>query len=346
MTKVPERNIKRIIISRTDAIGDVVLTLPIAGILKKYIPGCRIIFFGRTYTKPVIDLCEYIDEFINFDEFEKLDNKGRKMFLQNANADAIVHVFPRNSIAAAAKGAGIKIRIGTSNRIFHWWTCNKLIALSRKNSELHEAQLNINLLKGIGIEDGFSKEDLINLFGLKNVNPPPDSLKKYLSSEKFNLIIHPKSRGSSREWSLDNYRELINLLPKEKFNLVITGSQKEEDLLRKWIKILPNHVQDCVNKMELDEFISFINNADGILAASTGPLHLAAALGKYALGIYPPIRPLYPKRWAPLGKNADYIVINKTCNNCRNNPSICHCINEISAAQVAEKIIAYSQKLI
>jgi ADP-heptose:LPS heptosyltransferase len=75
-------------------------------------------------------------------------------------------------------------------------------------------------------------------------------------------------------------------------------------------------------------------------------LHLAAALGKYALGIYPPIRPLYPKRWAPLGKNADYIVINKTCNNCRNNPSICHCINEISAAQVAEKIIAYSQKLI
>ncbi|MBK7669733.1 MAG: hypothetical protein IPJ32_21845 [Sphingobacteriaceae bacterium] len=32
--------------------------------------------------------------------------------------------------------------------------------------------------------------------------------------------------------------------------------------------------------MTLKQFISFINNADALVAASTGPLHIASALGK------------------------------------------------------------------
>lgn len=64
--------------------------------------------------------------------------------------------------------------------------------------------------------------------------------------------------------------------------------------------------------MNLKQFISFIAAADGLIAASTGPLHIAAALGKVALGIYPPIKPMHPPgRWAPLGKNASYLVLEK-----------------------------------
>ena len=60
---------KRILISRTDAIGDVMLTLPMAGILKESFPSARILFFGKTYTKAVIECCSSVDEFVNFDEF-------------------------------------------------------------------------------------------------------------------------------------------------------------------------------------------------------------------------------------------------------------------------------------
>jgi ADP-heptose:LPS heptosyltransferase len=45
---------KKIVISRTDSIGDVVLTLPLAGILKEKYPKAKIIFLGNTYTKPII----------------------------------------------------------------------------------------------------------------------------------------------------------------------------------------------------------------------------------------------------------------------------------------------------
>jgi len=44
-----------IAISRTDSIGDVVLTLPAPVWLKKKFPAIKIIFFGSTYTKPVIE---------------------------------------------------------------------------------------------------------------------------------------------------------------------------------------------------------------------------------------------------------------------------------------------------
>lgn len=70
---------KRILISRTDNLGDVILTLPIAGILKKEIPGCYILFLGKKYTKPIIEACENVDEFIDWDEIKQMLDAGCSM---------------------------------------------------------------------------------------------------------------------------------------------------------------------------------------------------------------------------------------------------------------------------
>jgi ADP-heptose:LPS heptosyltransferase len=82
--------------------------------------------------------------------------------------------------------------------------------------------------------------------------------------------------------------------------------------------------------MNLDELISFIASADGLIANSTGPLHLAAALGKDALGIYPPMRPIHPGRWAPVGPKATVFSLDKYCVDCRKTPASCHCIAEVA----------------
>ena len=332
---------RRVILSRTDAIGDVVLTLPSAGLLKKQFPECRIIFFGRTYTQPVIAACEHVDDFVNYDEFVTLSISERKKFLANIHAEAIIHVFPRPDIAAAAKAAGIRLRIGTTNRLYHWWTCNRLIPSGRKNSSLHEAQLNTKLLKPFGINNEFRLDELKNFFGLSKIKPLPARLETKLSNDKFNLVLHPKSNVSAREWSMQRYAELIQLLPPEKFNIFITGTEKEKATLSKWLQTLPQHVHDYTAKMNLDELISFIDHVDGLVAASTGPLHLAGALGKNALGIYPPIRPMHPGRWAPLGEHAGFVVIPKNCSDCRSTLVQCHCMNEIGAGEVAERVLKW-----
>ncbi len=61
---------QKIILSRTDSIGDVILTLPMAGILKEMLTDCYIIFLGRDYTRDVVSLSIHIDEFISWDDIK------------------------------------------------------------------------------------------------------------------------------------------------------------------------------------------------------------------------------------------------------------------------------------
>src|SRR5262245_2815004 len=62
-------NPENIIISRADSIGDVVLTLPVASVLKEQFPKARIIFLGKEYTRQVIEACANIDEFLELESF-------------------------------------------------------------------------------------------------------------------------------------------------------------------------------------------------------------------------------------------------------------------------------------
>ncbi|MEO6524543.1 MAG: glycosyltransferase family 9 protein [Mucilaginibacter sp.] len=298
---------QHILISRVDAIGDVVLTLPLCGYLKSIYPDIKLSFLGRTYTGPVIKTCAAVDHFINYDELKALPEQEQILALRSENIDTIIHVYPQKKIAALAKRAGIKKRIGTTNRTFHWLTCNKLVKLSRKNSDLHEAQLNIALLKPLDITQIPKLNELAGFYNYRSTTKLPEELAKLLPANKFNIILHPKSNGSGREWGLEHFKELIELLPADQFNIFISGSDKEKELLKNWLPTLPAHVIDMTGKLTLDQFIAFIAHADGLIAASTGPLHIAALTGIHALGLYPSIRPIHPGRWGPIGKQAEYI---------------------------------------
>src|SRR5205085_4214283 len=123
-------------------------------------------------TQPVIDLSDHIDSFLNYDEFEKLNDVDRAEFLFAQKADAIIHVYPRRTIAQAARRARIPLRIGTSHRFYHLFSCNKLIHFSRRKAELHEAQLNVKLLEGMGIKIQPSLMELVSYYGLKQPSTP------------------------------------------------------------------------------------------------------------------------------------------------------------------------------
>lgn len=322
-----------IIISRTDSIGDVVLTLPMAGIIKQNFPQSKIIFLGRNYTKDVVALSEHVDEFLSYDELLKHSEKDQVAQLKNTGATHIIHVFPVHHIAILAKKAGIANRIGTVNRYYHWLTCNRRVKLSRKNSNYHEAQLNGRLLEPFGIHKIFSLEELVKHYGFSKLPQLNKEFQSLIDPHKKNIILHPKSKGSAREWGLENFSALIKLLPKEKIKIFISGTEQEGNLLREWLKEHPE-VNDITGKMNLQQFIAFISQCEALVAASTGPLHIASALGKKAIGLFAPMRPIHPERWKPLGINAHHLVLNKECSDCRKNQN-CHCIREIKALEVA-----------
>ncbi len=154
-----------------------------------------------------------------------------------------------------------------------------------------------------------------------------------INNEKYKLILHPKSKGSAREWGLDRFGELIEALPEDEFHIIVTGTADEGKLMNDFIKRYSHRLTDLTGKLDLKELISVISLSDGLVAASTGPLHIAAALGINAIGIYPPIVPMHPGRWKPVGKKALHLVVNKTCNDCRKT-SDCKCMREITPEQV------------
>jgi heptosyltransferase III len=324
---------KNIIISRTDSIGDVVLTLPIAKILKEAFPEIKIAFLGREYTKPVILACKYVDEFIDLKDFLK-----NEIQICNEKPEAILHVFPVAAIAKKAKQLRIPLRIGTTNRIYHWLTCNKLVRVSRKKSELHEAQLNLQLLQPFGINKIFSLKEIATTFGLEKTVPLKPEFLGLLNPKKFNLILHPQSQGSAREWGIENFMTLIQSLDLKRYNIFISGTKKEHELLQPLLAAVGESITDISGKMDLSQFISFINQCDGLVANSTGPLHIAAALNKYAFGIYASMRPIHPGRWAPLGRKAKVFVLNKECNDCRDNENACDCIKEVPPEWISKAL--------
>jgi ADP-heptose:LPS heptosyltransferase len=327
-----------IIISRTDSIGDVVLTCPVAGFLKEKFPGCRIIFLGQSYTKPIISACDYVDDFIDWSMLKREEEKNRVKIIKETGADAIVHVFPVKDIAVMAYKARIPVRIGTTGRLYHLTTCNRLVPLSRRHSSLHESQLNLKLLRPFDITSCFSLPEIGEHYGLSVKENLPDHFKNLFSGDKFNLILHSLSKGSSREWGLDNYRKLIEILPNDLFTIFITGTEDEGVRIKDMLNGNRPHVTDLTGKLTLTGLISLIGASDGMVAASTGPLHIAAALGKYAIGLYPPIKPLHPGRWAPVGKHTSYIVKNQKCNSCRHKIR-CQCIENIQPEEVKQHLM-------
>lgn len=298
----------RILISRTDNIGDVVLSLPICGMLKQQYPDAKVFFLGKSYTRDIIKNCKHIDGYIDADELLNLPDAAE--LLSTFSFDSIIHLFPNPDIARIAKLANIRHRIGTSHRFYHWFTCNKRVNFSRKNSNLHEAQLNFLLLKPLGISVPGSLDELSTLTGFNHIQGD-EKVQQFLSKEKFNLIIHPKTKGSAEEWGLDNFKKLLSKLKRDhiKMNIIFTGSEKDKDACNAWLAELKEDYTNTMGELSLGQLIALIQSADGLIANSTGPVHIAAISNVPCIGLFSNKRPIHPGRWSPLGHNAKVISL-------------------------------------
>ncbi len=279
---------------------------------------------GREYTRAMVTASRHIDAFIDINDF-----LSKEVVIDHKKPAAIVHLVTNKLIARRAKELKIPIRIGTTGRIYHWFTCNKLVPLSRNKSPLHEAQLNLKLLQPLGITGDFSLDEIAGWYGLDRLEPLEAQYAALVDQSKYNLVIHPKSQGNAREWPADHFIKLINALDGDTYNILISGVEKEKTYVQQLIAQVNKPVKDIAGVMPLGQFISFMHQCDGVVANSTGPLHIGAALGKDAIGIYPPLKPKHPGRWGPIGMKAQVFVLEQDCTDCRKTVDQCHCISSI-----------------
>lgn len=329
-----------IAISRTDSIGDVVLTLPVCVWLKKKFPAIKIIFFGSTYTKPVIECLPEVDHVIDWKLIDDLPIQERVNFVKSLKIDIFIHVFPRKEIANLAKKAGIPYRIGTSHRPFHFLSCNIRPNFTRKKSDLHESQLNFELLRPLGIESIPSLNEISDW--MTSFKAPqitlPEEINSFLFINDKTIILHPKSQGSALEWGIKNYLSLANLLLEHGYGVIFTGTEKEGLLFRNEIPKHPNFL-DSTGQLTLGELIVLIDKSKGLVACSTGPLHISGILGTRTCGLFSPRKPIHPGRWKALGKDVHIFTNDSNCPVCAKKKQ-CNCIEEIQPELILKTLIA------
>jgi heptosyltransferase III len=329
---------KKIIISRTDSIGDVMLTLPMLVWLKKNYPEAELIYLGSGYTKPVVDCFSVVDQFLDWKEIENLPTAERVSVFREIEADAIIHVFPVKEIATLAKKAKIPMRVGTSHRSFHLLTCNHRLNFTRQRSELHESQLNFELLRPFGLKELPSLTEvteMTNAFQVR-VDQLPLTIASFVANCAKRVILHPKSQGSAIEWPIEKYMELADKLVEQGYCVCFTGTEKEGLLFRD--KLSSNdQILDTTGKMSLEQLIGFIKNSDALVACSTGPLHIAGFTGIKTIGLFSPKKPIHPGRWGALGPDTHMLVFDANCPTCKKKKE-CNCISEISVEAVLQMI--------
>ena len=328
---------RRILVSRTDRLGDSMLTLPLCGLLKERYPDAELFFLARAYTQPFVQLSTNLSRVLDWDGLAGLPPSARAQALEELNCDTIIHVFPRAPIAAAARSARIPRRIGTSRRWFHWLYCNELVPVSRRKSNLHEAQLNTLIaakLLGPAIAAPPSLSVLAAHYALE-APPPAAALAHILDPRRFNLVVHPLNSGSAVGWPLHRAAELIALLPADQVNVIISGDTASAAILEPWMSTLARPVAKAIGLAPLS-YASLLGAADGMLASSTGPMHLSAALGRRTLGLFPnAATSSNVRRWQPVGLRAEVLTPAEPCATCAQLGSACDCLKHISGEQVA-----------
>lgn len=331
---------KNLLIVRTDRIGDVILSLPLAEAVKKAYPDCRITFLVREYTRPLAENNPYIDNILILrTKGAKPDFTGNISLLLKHHFDSVIIVYPTFIISLIIYLSGISTRIGTGYR---WYSLlfNQKVYEHRKNAEKHELEYNFSLLQKIGLNVMPSRGNI-------NFNLPVDenSLKKVsglllakgISESDKLVIIHPGSGGSAADLPVDKMGELIKLISERtEAKVVLTGSSSEEELCR--MAAGNSGAVILAGMLDLKELVSLINLSSVFVSNSTGPLHIAAALGVYVIGFYPKIRACSAERWGPYTKNSAVFTPELDCENCSLEQCVrLNCMNYINISKVFEK---------
>ena len=329
-----------ILICRTDNIGDVMLTLPIAARLKQQYPSIKISFLCRAYAAPVVRHCRSVDEVVELEDFLS-DPAG---YFARSGIDTVIIAQPVKQLAQLAFKARIRNRIGNARqKLYQLFYCNRRVRFKKGNSEHHEAQFNFEFLRPFGLKTIPEIAEIATLYDFDI--PENDEVNGLLAQHPFNLIIHTKSNGHGREWPIAHYVTLAKQLSAYKdIQLWLTGSTAEGQWLAEnagELLSLPN-VNNVCGRFTLDVLTSFIKAADGLIASGTGPLHISAAIGQRTLGLFPPIRPMHPGRWAPVGEHAQSLCIPTNCAGCKDiDAAECACMLKIAPGSVAKIVLEW-----
>lgn len=281
---IPKEKIKKILILRPDAIGDLVLITPAIHALRQHFPQAHIAILVQKYTSDLVKIHPDIDEVILDDIRDKKINNLKDYFnyvkkIRAKNFDLAIDFYSFDyRYPLMMLLARIPYRIGDKSRIMLRPFYNLGTTLQYKDYTKHMVDFHLELLKKIGV-----KADNPRL----NIHIPPEVINKFktrlqelgISDSDWLVGIHPGC-GASRKWDSKGYAELCDTL-QERYGakVVITGGPREKEKAAEIYALSKKKPLNLVEKTSLSELTALIKRFNLYIGVDTGPIHLAAAIG-------------------------------------------------------------------
>ncbi|MEW5895709.1 MAG: glycosyltransferase family 9 protein [Candidatus Omnitrophota bacterium] len=305
---------KKILLIRTDRIGDVILTLPAVHTLREQMPGAKISMLISPLTLDLVSGHPDIDEVLIDDKDGR--HKGVRGFLKlveeiRSKEFAVVinfHTKKRTNLLCFL--SGIPHRIGYRNEKFGFLLTEKIPDV-RPQGKKHESEYCFDLLKPLGISTGTLTMSL----------PYQESAEQWAAGFFQQLgvktkglkyvALHLGASCPTKRWPVMNFAALVrNIYDRHPVQFILIGTMDQKPLVVELKRIVP-HVpfEDLSGKLSLSKTVSVIKRCDLLISNDSGPVHIAAAAGTPVVSIFTRNQPgINPGRWRPLGPCSVFVA--------------------------------------
>ena len=124
---------------------------------------------------------------------------------------------------------------------------------------------------------------------------------KWQTADARWIVLQPGARWPNKRWPIEYYAELVRKLAAvhPDFKFVILGGETDQELGAHIARGDSQRCLDLTGKISLPEMVEWIRSSELMITNDTGPMHVAAALGKPLVAIFGPTE---PRRTGPYGQ--------------------------------------------
>lgn len=331
----------KILILKPSSLGDVVQALPVLRLLKLHWPDSEIFWWIDAGLAPLLENDPDLAGIVRFE---------RRRWSRPVNWPEVWHSvrWLRRQSFDLVIDLQCLFRSGT----FAWLANGKFLvgldearegargyydlAVRRESFYTHAADWYLAVLKAINVpvhvKFNWLPERAAVAAGIKS--------KWAVDSARW-IIIQPGARWLNKRWPVENYAELVRQVsiarPDARF--AILGGNDDKEAGAAIAHVDPQRCLDLTGKISLAEMIEWIRLSELMVSNDTGPMHVAAALGKPVVAIFGPTE---PRRTGPYGQLQNVIRIDLPCSPCLK--SHCtyvkplECLKAIAPATVFDRV--------
>lgn len=342
-TSAPAREggFKRILIARTDRIGDVLLSTPVIKALREEYPRAYIAMMVSPPAKDIVEGNPYLDEVIVYDKDGKHRSWRRSikftLRLRKKKFELAVILHPTNRVHLITFFARIPERVGYDRKLGFLLT--KKVRHTKQSGQKHESEYALDLLGVIGIMPKdkrpfmpIKEESEKWLEGLFD--------KEGLSTSDKLLAVHPAASCPSKVWPNERFAEAADrLVEKFGFRVLVVAGPRDISLAGNLIKHMRHTAINLAGKTSISQLASLLKRCSLFISNDSGPVHIAASLGTPVISIFGRNQKgLSPKRWGPLGDRTEVLHKEVGCIECLAHNCVkgFACLKAISVDDVVE----------